>query len=395
MRKVLEGIRVLDFSRFMSGPYCTTLLADMGAEVIRVDNPKGEEDRTAGPLTPSGESIWFLTLARNKKAITLDTRSEDGREILSQLVKRSDIVVENFAPNAKKVLGVDYETLSSINPAVILVSISGFGLTGPYSQRLAFDAVGQAMSGAMSVGGFPGNPPTKASVSYVDFAAGTHGALGAVLALRDRDKTGKGQVVDISLVDTAVAITHSFAAEYKTLGLTRPQLGNHAFQSASDVWRSRDGHWFYIAVFTNRLFRRMMKLMGREDLITDQRFRNDQARYQNRTALDPLIIQWVSARTAEELEKELGEADVPCARVYSIPEMVNDPQMKARGMLDEVEHPGLGMYPVVGTVIKLSGKPGEIERRAPLLGEHNEEVYPGLLGYGQDRIAVLKAAGII
>ncbi|MDO8491268.1 MAG: CoA transferase [Dehalococcoidia bacterium] len=395
MRRILDGVRVLDFSRFLSGPYCSTLLADMGAEVIRVDNPKGEEDRTAGPLTPSGESIWFLTLARNKKAITLDPRSEQGREILKDLVKRCDIVVENFAPNVKKLMGMDYETLAAMNRGVILVSISGFGLSGPYSHRLAFDAVGQAMSGTMSVGGFPGNPPTKASVSYVDFASGTHAALGAVLALYDRAKTGVGQVVDIALVDTAVAITHSFAAEYKTLGLTRPQLGNHAFQSASDVWRSKDGSWFYIALFTNRLFRRMMKLMGREELADEPRFQNDQVRYQNRAVLDPLMAGWVAARTAEQLAKELDGADVPYAHVYSIPEMVNDPHIQARGMLNEVEHPGLGRYPVVGTVVKLSGTPGAIEHRAPLLGEHNEEIYAGLLGYSRDQLAGLKAAGIV
>lgn len=394
MRRVLDGVRVLDFSRFFSGPYCTTLLADMGAEVIRVDNPKGEEDRISGPLTPSGESIWFLTLARNKKAITLEPRSERGREVLNDLVRRSDIVVENFAPKVKKMMGMDYEDLAKMNPAIILVSISGFGLSGPYSQRLAFDTVGQAMSGAMSVGGFPGNPPTRASVSYVDFASGIHAALGAVLALYHREKTGVGQLIDVSLVDTAVALTHSFAAEYEALGLMRPQLGNHSFYSASDALRSKDGVWFYVALFTNRVFRRMMRLMGREELADDPRFQNDQARYQNRQLLDPLIARWVAERTAEELMKELDRADVPYGRVYSIPEMVEDPHIKARGMLDEVEHPGLGRYPVVGMAIKLSRTPGEIRYRAPLLGEHNEEVYCTLLGYSQDRVASLKAEGV-
>ena len=397
MEKVLEGIRVLDFSRFAAGPYCGTLLADMGAEVIRIENPGGSEDRKLGPFAPNGESLPFsLVLPRNKKGITLKLRTDKGKEILKELVQRSDVVLHNFTSGSEEASILDYESLRGINPKVILVSVTGFGATGPFSQQPCFDSVAQALSGAMSYTGFPDNPPTRAAVAYVDFGTAVHAALGTVLALYHRMRTGEGQMVDLALMDVATSFVTAVGvvADYKILNYIRPQIGNHSFYNFSDCFQAKDG-WLMISVIGNSIWRRFLKAIGREDLKDDPRFEDDMARFQNRQVIQTIVSQWMKARTVAEAIKQLDEARVPCSKVNNIAEMTDDPRVKARDMLVDLEYPEVGKVPVPGVTIKMSRTPGKIERPAPRVGEHNEEIYCDLLGFSSEKLSQLKADGIV
>jgi crotonobetainyl-CoA:carnitine CoA-transferase CaiB-like acyl-CoA transferase len=394
---VLEGIRVLDFSRVVSGPYCSTQLADMGAEVIKVEQPGGWDDRQLGPFAANGQSITYSLMGtRDKKGITLDMRSPKGKEIFKELVKVSDIVLENFSPGGREIMGLSYPSLKEINPAIIFVSISGFGQTGPNSHRLSFDPAAQAASGAMAYTGFPGGPPTRAQVGYVDLGAGLHAALGAMYALYHRAMTGKGQAVDVSLFDVAVGFTGGLGgpAEYKLNKVLRPQIGNHSYHNFSNSFQTKDG-WIVISVISEGLWKRFVKTIDMDDLARDARFQSDESRYQNRELFEPAIAEWMAQRTTAEVEQLMEQARVPCGRVNTVADLLDDPQVKAREMLVDVDYPGIGKVPVPGVVVKLSETPGRIKSRGPTVGEHNEEVYCGLLGLTPEELSSLRDEGVI
>ncbi len=397
MQKVLEGIRVLDLSRVLSGPYCSSQLADMGAEVIKVEQPGGWDDRSLGPFAANGQSIAYSMMgSRNKKGITLDIRSKKGREIFRELVKVSDVVLENFSPTGREIMGLSYPALKEINPAIILVSISGFGQYGPYRHKLSFDPAAQAASGAMAYTGFPGGPPTRAQVGYVDFGAGLHAALGTMFALYHRERTGIGQSVDVSLFDVAVGFTGGLGgpAEYKLNNVLRPQIGNHSYHNFSNCFATKDG-WIVISVISNGLWSRFLEAVDMKHLLGDARFESDEARYQNRELFEPLVAEWMAPRTTLEVEQLMDKARVPCGRVNTVADLLHDPQVLAREMLVDLEHPGLGTVPVPGVVVKLSETPGKIEHRGPTIGEHNEEVYCGLLGLTSEQLGSLRAEDVI
>ena len=397
MEKVLEGIRALDFSRYAAGPYCGMLLADMGADVIKVEKPGGEEDRKLGPFAPNGDNIPYgMILGRNKKGITLNLRSEKGKELLSNLLMKTDVVVHNFTAGSQEGKVLDYESLNAINPGIIVVSITGFGNTGPYAKRPCFDSIAQAMSGGMSYTGFPGQPPTRAGAAYVDFGTGVHAALGTVLALYHRQRTGKGQMVDMAMLDVAVSFVASLgcAAEYKLLGYSREQIGNHSFYNLSDCFETKDG-WVMISVIGNGLWSRFVTAMNRDDLKDDPNFSGDMIRFQNRHLLRPIISDWMKERSTDEVVRLLEDARVPCGKVNSIAEMVDNPQVKAREMLVDVTYPNVGPVPLSGVPIKLSETPGGIETRAPNVGEHNKDIYCGLLGITPDELSQLEEEGAI
>ena len=394
--KVLEGIRVLDFSRFLAGPMCGSLLADMGAEVIRVERVGGEIDREYGPFSPSGVSMVPLSPNRNKKGITLNLQTARGLEILEALVKLSDIVIHNFSPGSQEAAILDYETMKRFKPGIILVALSAFGGYGPYKERSAFDPVIQAMSGAMSFTGFPSNPPTRAAVQYVDFCTGIYAALGAMFALYHRDRTGEGQIVDVSLFDAAVSTVagYAVAAEYKVSGVVREQRGNHSFHAYSDAVRTKDG-WVFLTILGNSMFRRLLRLLCREDMMEDSRVADDAARAQNSRLITDLISDWISGRTVAEVVQVMEENHIPCGPVNSVMQMVNDPQVKAREMIIDLDYPEIGKVPVHGVVPKLSETPGTVEKRAPTVGEHNEELYSGLLGFSSKELVKLKEHNVI
>ncbi|MFC2005822.1 CaiB/BaiF CoA transferase family protein [Chloroflexota bacterium] len=393
----LDGIRVLDLGRFIASPYCGLLLADLGAEVIRVERSKGGEDRTLGMLTPGGDAYPFANHNRNKKGISLNfERNDRAKEILKELVKRSDVLVENFSPNAANAMGITYDNLKTIRPDIIFAHVSTFGSTGPYSHRLGFDMVAKAMSGATAISGFPG-PPSKDQINWADYGTATMTAVGVLAALYHRQRTGQGQMIDTALLQTAVSYMAPCISEWETDGKLRQQVGNRLHWSGPcDLYETKDGKWVALAVLTNTLWRRFCRFIGREELATDPRFHNDLARWEHRDILDPVVSDWVASQTAEEVFAVAEKIPIPCGICYKHTEVASHPQVKAREMLAEVDAPdGSGKVVLRGIPLKMSGTQLKIERSYPAIGEHNEEIYCGLLGYSLKDLDKLKEEGVI
>jgi CoA:oxalate CoA-transferase len=392
MKRALEGIRVLDLGSYIAAPYCCMLLADHGAEVVRAEPPNGKVDREMGPFSPDGQSLTYgLTIQRNKKDITLNLRSERGKSLLEALVRKMDVVVHNYPKGSEEADLLDYERLRAVNPALIVVAVSGFGQTGPYAERLCFDAIAQAMSGYMSFSGFPDSPPLKTSLPFIDFNTAARAALGTMLALFERQSSGQGQLVDIALFDVAfsIAATSGCAAEYNLLGEIRKQVGNCSFYGYCGCCRAGDGY-LMINIIGNSMWRRMCRVMNRPDLIQDSRFKDNLSRYRNYLSLDKILGDWIKDKTVVESQKILDQAGVTCGPVNDVPHSLEEPQVLAREMLVEVEIPGSGKVPIPGIDIKLSRTPGQVAKRAPFLGEDNEAIYCRLLGYGPEDLLTFK-----
>ena len=396
MDKVLQGIRVLDFSRWFAGPYAATLLSEMGAEVIRIERPGGEEERKFGPFAPSGESMLTLVTSRNRRGISLNLGTDKGKEIAHQLIMKSDVVLHSYVSGSEEERMLSFESLKSIKPSIIVAKVSGFGSTGPYAQRPCFDTIAQALSGAMSFTGFPGTAPTRSGYAWVDFSTGCHTALGIMYALYHREKTGEGQMIDVALMDVAVSCVAGLAvaAEYKLQGMIREQLGNHSYYNFTDCCHAKDG-WVMIGCASNPIWRRFLRAIGREELKEDQRFKDDLSRWQNRAVIHQIVDEWIKDKTVDEVEQILTRARVPSARVNNVAQMVEDPQVAARDMLLYMDCPGIGSIPMPGVVVKMSGTPGSVEMRGPRAGEHNEEVYSSLLGLTGEQVSVLEAEGVV
>ncbi|MFC1873048.1 CaiB/BaiF CoA transferase family protein, partial [Chloroflexota bacterium] len=388
---------VLDFSRYRAGPTTAQIMADMGADVIRVERPGGEGDRKLGPYTSKGESFYLMITCRNKKDITLNLATEGGNNILKELVKKADVVVESFGPGVNRKLGLDYDSLKAEKSDIIVVAVSAFGQDGPYAKRLAFDAIAQAMSGLMAVTGLTDSAPLKHGANFIDTATGVYGALGAMFALYHREKTGEGQMVDVALLDTAVSYTESFAGEYREAGKIRPRLGNaHYYVGPYDAYKAEDGY-FYLAVIGEAIWRRFCRFMGREELTHDPKFSSDSKRSlpDNQVFFSKWLNDWAQDKKVAEIVIMFNDAGVPCSPVNTIPQAVDDPQIKHREMLVELDHPGIGTIPIPGIPFKLSLTPGLVRTARPFLGEHNNDVYQSLLGYDKAKIDRLKKQGII
>ena len=390
----LEGIRVIDFGRFIAGPYCAMLLADFGADVIRVERREGGEDRNLGPVTESGEGGLFLNLNRNKRGLTLDLGNPEARKVIARLVNSADIVVVNLPHNVMKKVGLDYDSLRAVKEDIILVMASAFGPDGPYADRVGFDGIIQAMSGAMSLTGFPG-PPLRSIVSWVDYGTALHGAFGAMTALYHRQRTGRGQLIDVSLLATGVTLMTPLLAELKTMGIRREQTGNTAYYAApSDVYRTKDG-WIIIPTVGGPMFRRWARLVSREDLIDDPRFMDDLSRANHASVLNEVMSQWCEGRTRDQAITELDAARIPCGPCYSLEEVLSDPQVNSRGLLQEIEYPGgTKPVPIAGPPLRLSETPSAACRRAPALGEHTDEVLSEV-GFSSADITALRASNTI
>ncbi|MBI4284827.1 MAG: CoA transferase [Chloroflexi bacterium] len=396
MKEVLAGVRVLDFSRFRAGPTCGQILADMGADVIRVERPEGEEDRRIGPFSVNGQPCYPMFVNRNKRAVTLNLTQPKSRELLATLVRLSDVVIENFGPEVNLKLGLDYAALHRVRPDIVVVAISAFGQYGPYSKRRGFDGIAQAMSGIMAVTGFPGSAPLRAGVSFVDHATGVYAALGTMFALYHRQRTGEGQAIDISLLDVAIAFTDSIIAEYEVGQEVHVQLGNaHNYVGPYDAYRAKDGY-FFVGSVGDGVWRSFCKVMGREDLVHDPRFATDKdrARPEGREFFTQWLNEWAAGRTVDEVVALFNNGGVPCARVNTVPEVAADRHVRKREMLAEVDHDGVKV-PLLGIPFKLSRTPGQIKTTAPALGEHNEEVYRGLLGYSAHDLAKFREESVV
>jgi crotonobetainyl-CoA:carnitine CoA-transferase CaiB-like acyl-CoA transferase len=390
----LAGIRVIDFGRFIAGPYCAMLLADMGADVIRVDRRHGSEDRYIAAITESGEGGGFLSLNRNKRSLTLDTSKPESAEIIRRLVQGADVVVANLPMNVLKSMRLDYESLKAIKPDIILARISTFGPDGPYANRVGFDTVAQAMSGAMSLTGFPG-APVRGIVPFADFGTALHTVFGVMVALYHRLQTGEGQIVDGSLLATSITFVQGLLAERHVLGIERQQLGNASFYAApSDAYKTKDG-WIVVSTVGNDMFARWARLVGHEDFIADPRFATDQLRADNREAITEAMNAWLATRTTEEAIIELAKARVPAGPVLELDQVLEDPQVKARELLRYVDHVGAAKpIPLADTAVQLSATPGGIRQRAAALGEHTDEVLLEI-GYTEEEIAALRRAEVV
>jgi len=394
MSGVLEGVKVLDFGRYIAGPFCGALLADYGAEVIRIERVNGSEDRYVTPVSEDGQGAMFLQLNRNKLGLTLNPTKEKGQEIVKKLVQKSDIVIANLPEQTLKSMGLDYEELKEINPGIILTSNTAFGTTGPYAERVGFDGVAQAMSGAMDMTGEP-EQPTKAYAPYVDFCSASLAAFGTLLAYLEKQKTGKGQRVQTSLLQTALTTTNSLLIEQEILNINRVASLNRAQTSGpSDTFKTKDG-WILVQTVGGPLFERWVNLMGEKDWLEDKRFKDDLSRGENGHLISERMSEWCAERTSKEAIMELEGSRIPVGEVLKASETLKEEHILKKGSFVKLNYPTMDKeYSVVGPAVELSENPGFIKSRSPQLGEHNEEILSGL-GYSQDEITQLKSERII
>ncbi len=394
-RGALDGITVLDLTRVLSGPYCTMLLGDMGARVIKIERPgRGDDTRAWGPPFVDGESTYFLSVNRNKESVTLDFQVPEGRAVLDDLIARSDVLVENFRPGTLARYGLDHATLAVRHPRLVYVSISGFGQTGPRSAEPGYDAVIQGEAGLMSITGPEDGPACRLGVAVADIASGMFAVQGALAAILARERTGRGQLVDVALLDSVAALLTYQAGIWFATGEAPRRRGNeHPSISPYDTYEAADGA-LILAVGTDAQFRACCAVLDLHDLADDARFRTNADRVANSAALRARLAERISSRPRAYWIPRLTEAGVPAGAVRGINEALHDPQLAHRGMIQHVAHARLGSIPQLGLPIKLSSTPGGIRRAPPTLGQHTEDVLAEL-GRSRDDIAALRSAGAI
>jgi crotonobetainyl-CoA:carnitine CoA-transferase CaiB-like acyl-CoA transferase len=391
---VLHGIRVLDFGRYIAGPYCAALLADLGADVVRIERREGGEDRWVAPVAADGAGALYLAMNRNKRGMTLDPAHPQGREIVQKLVATADVVVANLPPEVLRSLSLDLESLRRVKPDIILTTVTAFGAGGPWSHRHGFDGIGQLMSGAAYLTGTP-EQPMRAAVAWVDFGTASVSAFGTLAALIAKRETGRGQKVEAALLRTAVAFTNSALLEQQVIQVNRVATQNRGQTSApSDVFRTKDG-WIIAYAIGNPMFRRWARLMGEEHWLTDPRFKDDQGRGDHGDVISKRMAQWTTERTTDEALAELEKAKIPAGPLYSPQQALEDAHVRAAGLLHDTDYPGLPRpAPLAPTPVDLSETPGRFAHRAPMLGEHTDEILAEL-GYSEAAIDALRAANVI
>ena len=386
MAKPLEGVVVLDLSRVLAAPYTGMILADMGADVIKIERPgQGDDSRQYSPFK-NGESVYYMSLNRGKRSVTLNMKTEEGKQILKDLVKKADVLVENFRGGTMDKLGLGYDVLKEINPRLIYSACTGFGMTGPYKYDPAYDVIVQGMGGIMSITGMPGGEPTKCGVSIGDITAGIFSAVGVMIALYNREKTGKGQLVDVSMLDCQVAILENAIARYLDSGVAPKPIGNrHASITPFQALKTSDG-WVIIAVGNDTLWKKFCDLIERPDLKADERFTTNPLRTANVEVLSEELTKTFETKTMDEWLHILKEGGIPVGPINDVARVVRDPAIIEREMIVTTQHPVAGEVKMAGVPIKLSDTPGEVAGPAPVLGQHTREVLKQYLGYDDAKL---------
>src|SRR5512134_804974 len=394
--RVLAGIRVLDLTRVVAGPFATAILADLGAEVVKVKRPRTGDDYRYGPSPKGQTSLSFENTNRGKRSITLDVRRPEGRELLLRLAERADALTENFRAGWLAAQGLGPEPLQARNPRLVVASLSGFGATGPRAGEPSYDIVAQAAGGLLAMTGFEDGPPVRAGGALADFVGGLYLALGIAAALLERERSGRARVLDLSNQDAIFAVTDSAATLFAGIGARSPRLGNqHPFTAPYDAFAARDGH-VVIATASNKLFRQLCAAIGRPELAGDERFRSHRGRAAHRREVNDAIGAWVRERSCDEVLARLGPggARLPCARVEGPEQLISDAQLAARGMLERHPHPGLGEILLHGNPLRFEGAEPRERPLAPALGADNADLY-GELGIGEAELARLAAEGVV
>jgi formyl-CoA transferase len=393
----LAGLRVIEMGTLIAGPFCGQILGDFGAEVIKLEDPKtGDPMRQWGRSLPQGLSPWWPVIGRNKKSVTVDLRQPEGQALARELIGRSDVLVENFRPGSLEKWGLSYEALSAANPGLVMARVSGFGQTGPYAKRAGYGLIGEAMGGLRHITGEPDRPPARAGISIGDSLAAIHAALGVMMALHARERTGRGQVVDAALYESVLAVMENLITEYGLTGYVRERSGSVLPGIApSNVYPCADGEMILIGGNGDGIYARLCEVMQRPDLKTDPRFATHAARGQVQDELDGIIAQWTGTRRLPDLLAALEAGGVPSGRIYRAPDMLEDPQFAARQSIVETEHPVFGAIKMQNVFPKLSATPGRVRWPGPPLGGHTDEVLREVAGRSADEVADLRARGIV
>ena len=394
----MDDIRVLDVSSFLAGPFCSTQLAEFGAEVWKVELPKvGDPLRRFGTITDQGDSLPWLSECRNKKSVTLDMRLPEGAKILKQLVEKVDVMVENFQPGTLEKWGLGWDTLKEVNPRLVMVRISGYGQTGPYRDRPGFGRIGNAFGGLSFLAGYPDRPPvTPGSATIPDYLAGLYGAMGVMLALRARERTGRGQMIDIGLYEPIFRILDELAPAYGYSGKVRQRMGPGTVNVVPHShYPTRDGRWIAIACTNDKIYQRLAVAMNEPHMAEPDRWGTLANRERDREEVDRRVGEWTARHDRDDLMRICEEAQVPCGPLYSIDEIFEDPQYEHRGNILKMQDARVGELPIPNLVPRLSDTPGSVKWLGPRLGEHNDEVFKGLLGLTDSEIERLGQAGVI
>ncbi len=391
----LDGIKVLDLTRVLAGPYATMLLGDLGAEVIKIEQPgTGDESRNFGPFK-NGFSLYFMSVNRGKQSVTLNLKTERGQAIFKQLLEQTDILVENFRPGTMQKLGLDYDTLKVEQPSLIYAACSGFGQTGPYAQQGAYDMIIQGMGGIISITGEPDGPPVRVGTSISDITAALFTTIGVLSALHHRNLTGNGQFVDVAMLDSLVAVLENAVVRYFATGEAPKPLGaRHPAITPFEAFASADGH-VIIALGNDTLWAKFCEHVSRRELISDERFRTNADRTENHGELFPILSEIMSQRPTDDWINALGAIGVPCGPINAMDKVVSHPQVQAREMITRIAHDITGEVAVPGVPIKLSETPGDVDAPAPSLGEHTTEILTGLLKMLPDEVEQLRRDGVI
>ena len=391
----LDGIKVLDLTRVLAGPYATMLLGDLGAEVIKIEQPgTGDESRNFGPFK-NGFSLYFMSVNRGKQSVTLNLKTERGLSIFKQLLGQTDILVENFRPGTMQKLGLDYDTLKVEHPSLIYAACSGFGQTGPYAQQGAYDMIIQGMGGIISITGEPDGPPVRVGTSISDITAALFTTIGVLSALHHRNRTGSGQFVDVAMLDSLVAVLENAVVRYFATGEAPKPLGaRHPAITPFEAFASADGH-VIIALGNDTLWAKFCEHVDRKELISDERFRTNADRTENHDELFPILAEIMSQRPTDDWIDALGAIGVPCGPINAMDKVVSHPQVQAREMITRIAHQITGEVEVPGVPIKLSETPGDVDAPAPSLGEHTDQVLTNLLKMHPDEVEQLRRNGVV